>query len=107
MKSASSQVSKVPRHSPDRRVTLEGVRVPSLTCPGTMRMWSVKGQRRGAHLCPFVLVKCSRTAGLCRDGKRLDVPELGQEGVLIVVAPPRHNSPLLVEPADFAEGQRH
>src|SRR5260370_11375084 len=40
-------------------------------------------------------------------GERLDVPKLRQECVLIVVATARHNPPLFVEVADFAERQRH
>jgi hypothetical protein len=37
----------------------------------------------------------------------LYVAKLGQERVLIVVAAARHNPPLVVEVADFAEWQRH
>ncbi len=46
-------------------------------------------------------------AALRCDSKRLDVAALSQECVLIVVATARYDPPLLVEMADFAEGQRH
>ena|ERR1700693_1820117 len=47
----------------------------------------------------------SSTLG-CR-GKRLDVPELSQERVLVVVAPRRYNTPFFVKVTDLAERQRH
>jgi hypothetical protein len=43
-------------------------------------------------------------ARLCGDGERLDVPQLGQEGVLVVVAAARYHPPFSVEAHDFTEG---
>ncbi len=39
--------------------------------------------------------------------ERCRVPKLRQERVLIVLAAARHNFPLVIKVADFAEWQRH
>jgi hypothetical protein len=49
---------------------------------------------------PFLVT----VARLCGDGERLDVPQLGQEGVLVVVAAARYHPPFFVEVHDFTEG---
>ena len=63
--------------------------------------WLLKGK---AALPPLVRVGWSTLGCRC---KRLDVPELSEERVLVVVAAARHNPSLFIELAYFTERQRH
>ena len=65
----------------------------------------MRGKARGARL--LVGDDLPNLIASSRFGKRLNVPKLRQQCVLIVVATARDNPPLFVEVADFAERQRH
>jgi hypothetical protein len=121
-----SQVPKVLLQSLDRKVTTEDVQMAVLTRWDTYSAWRghaffgrarpriLRGLGRGKarfprafFLAPELLGRLPCRSALRRYGERLDVPQLSQERILIVVATARYDLPLLVEVADFTEGQRH
>ena len=65
--------------------------------------WLLSG--KGALPRAFVMVGWSYSSTLGCRGKRLDVPELSQERVLVVVAAPGHDPSLFVELTNLAERQ--
>ena len=65
--------------------------------------WLLREKAR-SH-APFVMVGWSYSSTLGCRGKRLDVPELSQERVLVVVAAPGHDPSLFVELTNLAERQ--
>jgi hypothetical protein len=58
---------------------------------------------RGSAAFGICVGDASRAAGLRCHGERLDVPELGQKGVLVVVATAGYDPSLPVKVADFTE----